>query len=230
MSSSSNDKLNISLEEHLVDTLRTLQPLLPKDLAEKMVPYLSPSPPSVIPYSLLSSLSRWTRSEAGQDVLRAHVPRLDPHSYSMVSLLAGTMTSPDRFLGKYVPPKDPAEMEADRNRERKAITALLNALLSIVGSAAAAYWAAERTGWRIEWRVLLSLFVAAIVATSEGALFLIWQSRRASAATRKMQILETAKHKKDNNVESTEDIALFEQDGAMSTSTSIQVSELRHRK
>lgn len=69
----------------------------------------------------------------------------------MVSLLAGTATSPERFFGSYIPPRDPAEVQAEKNRERKSITALLNAILSIVGSAFATWWAAEKLGWRNEW-------------------------------------------------------------------------------
>ena len=81
---------------------------------------------------------------------------MDPQSYSMVSLLAGTITSPERFFGTYVPPRDPAEVQAEKKRETKAITALLNALLSIVGAAFAAWWAAGKTGWRNEWVCLLN--------------------------------------------------------------------------
>lgn len=145
------DKLNISLEDHLVDTLRPLQQRLPDDLAQELAPYLSTSPPSAIPYNLLFSISRWTRSDIGLDALHTQTPPLDPQSYSMVSLLAGSITSPERFFGSYTSPRDPAEVQAEKNRERKSITALLNAILSIVGSAFATWWAAEKIGWRNEW-------------------------------------------------------------------------------
>ncbi|PFH51919.1 hypothetical protein AMATHDRAFT_116241, partial [Amanita thiersii Skay4041] len=168
---------NISLEAHLAETLRPLPSLLPNDLADKLTPYLVDPLPNLIPYSLLYAISRWARSNEGHDALRAQCPELDPQSYSMVSLLAGTTTSPDRFLGEYIPPKDPAVIQAENNREKKAITALINALLSIGGSAVATWYAAEKTGWRNEWRVLLALFVAITVAVAEGILFLIWQSR-----------------------------------------------------
>ena len=154
------DQLSISLEDHLVDTLRPLHSQLPDHLAQELTPYLSTSPPPAIPYSLLFSISRWTRSDSGLEALHTQTPPLNPQSYSMVSLLAGAATSPERFFGSYTPPKDPAEVQAEKKRERKAITALLNALLSIVGSAFATWWAAEMLGWRNEW-VCCQMFYAA---------------------------------------------------------------------
>ena len=154
------DQLSISLEDHLVDTLRPLHSRLPDHFAQELEPYLSTSPPPAIPYSLLFSISRWTRSDSGLEALHTQTPSLNPQSYSMVSLLAGTATSPERFFGSYTPPKDPEEVQAEKNRERKAITALLNALLSIVGSAFATWWAAEMLGWRNEW-VRYQMFCAA---------------------------------------------------------------------
>ena len=74
-----------------------------------------------------------------------------PHDYSMVSLLAGTTSSPEGKFGTYIPPKEPEQIEAERANERKSITALLNALLSIGGVGFAAWWAADKTGWRNEW-------------------------------------------------------------------------------
>ncbi|KAF8631894.1 hypothetical protein AX15_002155 [Amanita polypyramis BW_CC] len=221
-------EFNISLEKHLVDVLRPLHPRLPDNLAEKVAPYLSGSPPVVIPYSLLFSISRWTRSDAGLNALHAQNPSLDPQSYSMVSLLAGTTTSPERFFGTYIPPRDPAEVQAEKKRERKAITTLLNALLSIAGSAFAAWWAAEKTGWRNEWRVLLSLFVAVVVAVSEAVLFLLWQSRAIKVADKKRRI-QSAIHKK---VDPEKDRpTLIKPDNTAPTSvTDIGVSELRQRK
>jgi hypothetical protein len=75
----------------------------------------------------------------------------------MVSLLAGTTTSPERKFGAYTPAKEPEELEAEKKKERKAITALLNALLSIGGSGVATWWAADKTGWQNEW-VRISVF------------------------------------------------------------------------
>lgn len=69
----------------------------------------------------------------------------------MIALLAGSMTSPERKFPDYVPPKEPEVLEAERLKERKTITALVNSLLSIVGAGFATYWAAAMTGWRNEW-------------------------------------------------------------------------------
>ncbi|KAK2463665.1 hypothetical protein APHAL10511_004416 [Amanita phalloides] len=146
-----SNQLTISLEDHLLDTLRPLHPRLPDDLAHDLDPYLSTSPPIAIPYSLLFSISKWTRSDTGLEALHDQTPSLNPHSYSMVSLLAGTTVSPERSFGPYTPPPDAAQVEADRNREKKSITALLNALLSVMCSAFAAWWAAKKIGWRNEW-------------------------------------------------------------------------------
>jgi len=98
----------------------------------------------------------------------------------MVSLLAGTRTSPEKNFPKsgMTDTVDP-EQEAERDRnDRRAISALLNALLSIIGSGVAVWWAADRLHWKAEWKVLLALSVAMVVAISEGVLYLIWESRR----------------------------------------------------
>ena len=76
---------------------------------------------------------------------------MKPHDYSMISLLAGTTSSPEGKFGTYVPPKEPEQIAAERVYERKSITALINALLSIGSVAFAAWWAADKAGWRNEW-------------------------------------------------------------------------------
>ena len=76
---------------------------------------------------------------------------MKPHDYSMISLLAGTTSSPEGKFGVYVPPKGPEQIEAERLDQRKSITTLINALLSIGGVAFAAWWAADKTGWKNEW-------------------------------------------------------------------------------
>lgn len=151
MSSANSSELNISLESHLVDALRPLLRIAPTELAESLSPYLAPTKPATIPYSVLQSVSQWSRVTDGLEKLRKHSPPLDPSEYSMVSLLAGTMTSPERKFGAYTPAKEPEEVEFERKRERKSITALLNALLSIGGSGFATWWAADKTGWKNEW-------------------------------------------------------------------------------
>ena len=144
------DQLNISLEPHLIDTLRPVVPIASADLASTLTPYLSSDPPSTIPYAVLRHLSQWART-TGCDTLRKQSPPLDPQAYTMVALLAGTTTSPERKFGDFAPARDPADVQAEKNKERKTITAILNALLSILGSGFAAWWAADKTGWQNEW-------------------------------------------------------------------------------
>ncbi|KAG6910233.1 hypothetical protein DXG01_012368 [Tephrocybe rancida] len=197
------DDLNISLESHLVDSLRYLQAVLSKDLADTLSSYITSSPPpTTIPYSVLRSVSQWAQT-TGREALRLHSPPLDPHAYTMIALLAGTVTSPERNFGTYVPPQDPEELEAAKSAERKSITALLNALLSILGSGFAVWWAADKLRWKNEWvrrtaflthsttdsvlqqRVLLALFAAIVVAVAEAVLYLIWQSRRSQSKSKR---------------------------------------------
>ncbi|KAJ7089686.1 hypothetical protein B0H15DRAFT_838781 [Mycena belliarum] len=168
--------LNISLETHLLETLTPLPPLLPSELAAQLSPYISDPISPTVPYSLLQSISQWTRNPAGLAALQT--ASLEPQSYSIIALLAGSVTSPERKFPAYIPAKSPEEAAALKKAERQAITSLINALLSIIGSGFAAWWAAGRTGWKNEWQVLFSLFVAAVVAISEAVLYLIWDSRR----------------------------------------------------
>jgi len=182
---------NISLTRDLADRLEPLKPILPAHFAA-LIPSLPPSPPPspaaapanfataptpVVPYSLLYSISKWTRTEEGVATLSAN--SLNPRSYEMVSLLAGTITSPDRKFPPHKPEtNDPL---ADARREigdKKAVVTLVNALLSVVGSGAATWYAAGVAGWRNEWRALFSLLFALLVAIAEGALFALWNSRR----------------------------------------------------
>ncbi|KAI5832259.1 hypothetical protein K523DRAFT_325865 [Schizophyllum commune Tattone D] len=193
--------LTVSLELHLLDTLRPLRTRVPPPLAADLEPYLATPPPSTVPYALLLRISQWARAADLQSL------GLNPSDYTMISLLAGTRTAPDAKLGKYVPPQSAEDAAAQGVRDRKAITALLNALLSIGGAAFAAWWAADKTGWRNEWRVLFALAVGAVVAISEAVLYIIWQSR----ATGKLKPLKlntrrTARHKRiDAPNEGTDD-------------------------
>ncbi|KAG6824920.1 hypothetical protein H0H93_001360 [Arthromyces matolae] len=124
---------------------------------------------------MLRSVSQWAQKNV--ESLRSQSPPLDPNAYSMVALLAGTMTSPERNFGAYQQPQDPEEIAAVKIAERKSITAIFNGLLSIFGVGFAVWWAADKLGWKNEWRVLLALFAAIVVAIAEAALYLIWQSR-----------------------------------------------------
>jgi hypothetical protein len=145
----STTDINISLETHLLHGLNLIAPTLPHQLTNDLAQYLVDPPPLTIPYKTLFAISQWTRTTDGQKALQAR--SLNPHDYSMISLLAGTMSSPEGKFGTYIPPKEPEQIGAERANERKSITALINALLSIGGVAFAAWWAADRTGWRNEW-------------------------------------------------------------------------------
>lgn len=141
--------LNISLKPHLIEILTPLPTLLPPELASQLIPYLSEPVPPTVPYPLLQSISQWTRTPEGLVALQS--VSLEPQSYSMIALLAGSVTSPERKFPAYTPDKSPEEAEALKKAERQAITSLLNALLSIIGSGFAAWWAAGMTGWKNEW-------------------------------------------------------------------------------
>ena len=104
----------------------------------------------LIRYSLLSAISTWTRTAEGQKALTSHEPPLDPNSYAMVALLAGTRTSPEKKFPAVPVPVPGAGARKELN-DRRAVTAVLNALLSIFGAGAATWWAADRLRWRDEW-------------------------------------------------------------------------------
>ncbi|KAI0825853.1 hypothetical protein BC629DRAFT_1275981 [Irpex lacteus] len=192
-------ELNVSLEPHLAEALAPLQELLPESYRSQLRAALSHgiSKPQeadslaqsdampVISYALLSSISTWTRSAEGLAALQGHSPPLQPSDYSMIALLAGTRTAPDRkFPAEFAPlARNDEPVHRSEMDDRRAITALLNALLSILGSGAATWWAADRLRWQNEWKVLLALFVAFVVAAAEGGLYLIWSSRRTTPRT-----------------------------------------------
>ena len=142
-------EIKVSLETHLLEDLIRISPILPHHLANDVAQYLVNPPAPAIPYKTLFAVSQWARTDDGQKALQAHSMR--PHDYSMISLLAGTTSSPEGKFGTYIPPKEPEQIEAERANERKSITALINALLSIGGVGFAAWWAADKAGWRNEW-------------------------------------------------------------------------------
>ena len=74
----------------------------------------------------------------------------------MISLLAGTCTSPEKRFPPYIP-SDPLEERRRAIDDRKAISTVMNAVLSVVGTGAATWWATDRTGLKLEWvsRMLL---------------------------------------------------------------------------
>ncbi|KAG6891266.1 hypothetical protein C0995_008518 [Termitomyces sp. Mi166 len=224
------DNLNISLEPHLLDTLRGLQAVVPHDLADTLGQYTASAPPLTIPYSVLRSVSRWALT-TGRETLRSHSPPLDPHAYSMVALLAGTTTSPERNFGTYVSPQDPEEIEAAKSAERKSITALLNGLLSVLGSGYAVWWAADKLRWKNEWRVLLALFAAIVVAVAEAVLYLVWQSRLSQSRSKRTKPRHKITHqlKRDDDFIGPE-ASSKEELATITTSVEVTDAGLRRRQ
>lgn len=163
-------ELNISLEPHLVEALEPLVALLPETLSSQLAAALKSvesgqkntvavsvvHPIPIVTYSLLSSISAWARTADGIAALRGRNPPLQSSDYSMVSLLAGTRTSPDRKFPQDPSTRNEAEPH-DELADRRAITAVMNALLSILGSGAATWWAADKLAWRDEWVSLREL-------------------------------------------------------------------------
>lgn len=152
-------ELNVSLEPHLSEVLSPLQALLPEPLRSQLLHTLEQSANAgshtvpVVSYALLSSISVWARSAEGLAALQGRKPPLQSSDYSMISLLAGTRTAPDRkFPTDFAPlghdnkPLSPRDVN-----DRRAITTLLNALLSVLGSGVATWWAADRLRWQNEW-------------------------------------------------------------------------------
>ncbi|KAG0709193.1 hypothetical protein DFH29DRAFT_978773 [Suillus ampliporus] len=173
-------ELNVSLEHHLLEALNPLSTILPDDLATELSAFISPSSSAVIPYNVLLKISQWSRSPAGLKTLQSS--SLDPQSYSMVSLLAGTRTSPEKKFPAYLA-KDPQAERRQAADDRKAVSTVINGVLSVAGAGFATWWAGERTGLRLEWRALLATFVALVVAFAEVILYMIWDSRRSTKKT-----------------------------------------------
>ncbi|KAF9245296.1 hypothetical protein BU15DRAFT_26540, partial [Melanogaster broomeanus] len=173
--------LKVSLEPHLLEALSPLLGLLPTELSEELAIYLSSEqntrPTPVIPYDCLQRVSRWCRTSDGRSTLQSYSPSLDPQSYTMVSLLAGTRTSPEKRYPSYVA-QDPEEERRRATKDRKAISAVVNAVLSVAGTGVATWWASQHTALRMEWRALLAVCAALVVAFAEAILFMIWDSRQ----------------------------------------------------
>jgi hypothetical protein len=148
-------QIRVSLEPHLREKLDPLIGILPPELQDELRQNLDSNTtarrPTSIPYDLLLQISQWSRSPAGNDILKAHQPPLSPNDYVMVSLLAGTTSSPEGKFGTYVPPPDPEQAAKRESAERKAILTLVNAVLSVAGAGFASFWAADKTGWKREY-------------------------------------------------------------------------------
>ncbi|KAM5530147.1 hypothetical protein V8D89_016182 [Ganoderma adspersum] len=188
--------VNVSLEDHLADSLRPLLVMLPEHLAAELkdvldftlaTPCITSHEPKMseharvrtIPYALVAAISKWARTPAAEYAMSGHEPPLRVQDYSMIALLAGTRTSPERKFPFVSTPITDSQVSHSRELgDRRAVTAVVNALLSIGGSGVATWWAAGRLLWREEWRVLLALSVAVLVAASEAILYLIWDGQR----------------------------------------------------
>lgn len=155
------NKLNVSLEPHLRDALTTLLRILPEETSQQLTSHLSSEMNSavvpVIPYELILKISGWCQTTDGKATLQTCSPPLNPHSYTMVSLLAGTCTSPEKHFPPYAA-KDPEEDQRLRTKDRKAIATLVNAVMSVVATGVATWWASEYTGMRLEWVCETCLF------------------------------------------------------------------------
>ncbi|KAI6124980.1 hypothetical protein EDD17DRAFT_1508783 [Pisolithus thermaeus] len=196
------DRLNVSLETHLRETLVAIQKITPTDLSDDLAPYVSSDEQhsaqvAVIPYDILQRVSKWTRTPEGMKALQDCSPPLDPQSYSMISLLAGSRTSPEKYFPPHVV-KDPLEESRRASETRKAIATVANGALSVAGTGAATWWASEWTGLKLEWRALLAVATALVVALSEIILYIIWDTRRASKI-RKVRQRGVAKGEKDGD-------------------------------
>lgn len=145
MSTTSSD-LTVSLEPHLKDALTPLISLLPQDLSNELSQELNKTE---IRYGTVADISKWCRSDEGAAALKAR--GMHPTSYSTVSLLAGTKTSPSSKLPPPIPPESAEQKSRREWGDRKALTAVLNGLLSVGCSGGAAWWAADKSGWRDEW-------------------------------------------------------------------------------
>ena len=137
--------LTVSLETHLARSLLSVKDSLPQDLLNSLSQELDKTE---IHYALLLRISQWARSETGNRALKA--ASLDPSDYHMVSLLAGTRTSPSSKLPPHVPPEsDDVRVQRERN-ERRALAFVINGFLSVICAGGAAWWAADKLYWKPE--------------------------------------------------------------------------------
>jgi hypothetical protein len=248
--------LAVSLETHLLDRLRAVRSTLPRELGEQVAEYTtshvgasSPVETRSIPHALLHNVSRWARSAEGTRELEAR--GLDVKDYSMIALLAGTKTSPEKHFPTPVGGWPTiAQMRAQERKreitERQAIANVINALVSIGGCAAAVWYAAGVAGWQNEWvskdspclvlletlicsqRVLLAMLAAFVVAVAEAALYIIWTSYSTPSSRDRKRGLQPEKD--DLSTESAllegEDVSAS---GGSTTSALRNVAGLRQR-
>ncbi|KIO26529.1 hypothetical protein M407DRAFT_7813 [Tulasnella calospora MUT 4182] len=187
----------VSVPAHLHAALYELNDItgLPDEIASQLNIAIKPElddSASELRYDLLRRISQWAQSSEGRDILKER--GLSSSDYSMIALLAGTVTSPSAKLPPYKPPLTPEEQAILKSKERKAISALINGFLSVIGVGVAGWWAGGSIGMRQDHKALLSVFGAIAVAITEAVLYCIWQWRydRALQPTHK----RSAKRKK----------------------------------
>lgn len=138
--------LTVSLEPHLSESLQSIKDNLPDDVRKELVQELSQTE---VHYSLLLRISQWARTEAGTKALKT--TNLPSGDLQMVSLLAGTRTSPSSKLPPYIPPEsDELRMQRESN-ERRALAFVINGFLSVICAGGSTWWAANKAGWKPEW-------------------------------------------------------------------------------
>lgn len=114
-----------------------------------------------------------------------------PSDYSMIALLAGTVTAPSAKLPPYKPPLTPEEQAILKSKERKAISALINGFLSVVGVGVAGWWAGGSIGMRQDHVSSASIrFMRTILnmclLLAEGTSFRIWCDCRCDHGSRSL--------------------------------------------
>jgi TMEM199 family protein len=134
-----------SFEPELQETLRPLLTLIPSKNASTLENYLKEAKledKPQIPYVFLKEISQW--AQANSELLPLPTER-----YTMISLLAGSVSSPR----SYFPPLEPTTQSGRESisQTTKDITTLLNCAITIVGAGFAAWFASSKAGWRYEW-------------------------------------------------------------------------------
>ncbi|KAG8997777.1 hypothetical protein FRB94_007460 [Tulasnella sp. JGI-2019a] len=190
----------VSVPSHLHDSLATLLApnLLPESLLLLLQTHVKPSTDASateIPYDTLRQISQWAQTEPGRVSLKNNT--LNPSDYTMIAMLAGTLSSPSAKLAPYKRPLSPEEEAMVKSKERKAISALLNGFLSTIAVGVAMWWLGGSISMRTDHKVLLSVLGAIAVAVTEGILYWIWQWRYHNALHSQKKLAAVKKKKVD---------------------------------
>ena len=137
-----------SLEPELQEALLPLLPLLPPEQSDTLKGHLQQAQDDEkpqIPYNFVLEVSRWTQTHPES----LHSAGLQQEAYTMIALLAGSVSSP---RSKF-PKPEPA---TSRGRESisqtmREVTTLLNCAITIIGAGFGAWFASSKAGWRNEW-------------------------------------------------------------------------------